>query len=358
MADSVLYFPYVKMPSTDWFTRVLLYWDAVGRIVPPWNQPGYRDWDSDSEELPYSIKLSRARLLRDFELQDMIYGPDRLDSDPIDWRSLVERFRETFLSLIDADHELQRTTRSPDAPATTFALHTAKGRFWDVDIFADLEARTLAEREGDWCRVHKRAAALYMASLAALLGSVVDMDPITDDPYFLHIFSKTAEGEDLGRRVREEMLASVLPAPSGYVEPIEIARFKDRYNAELVRFRRRIERAVQGICLVGDESERAARLELIQGDLREEVAELAKRMEENGWRSLAWGTLAFVGATAPLAHAVTSGQIWPAVVSLPALALGARQAVWDLRHRAREQEHPLAYAALAERDFRPATASI
>lgn len=34
MARKVLYFPYISVPESAWFTRVLLYWDEVGSIVP------------------------------------------------------------------------------------------------------------------------------------------------------------------------------------------------------------------------------------------------------------------------------------------------------------------------------------
>jgi hypothetical protein len=34
MVDKVLYFPYIRVPGNEWFTRVLLYWDEVGSIVP------------------------------------------------------------------------------------------------------------------------------------------------------------------------------------------------------------------------------------------------------------------------------------------------------------------------------------
>jgi hypothetical protein len=34
MTNSVLYYPYNRVPDNDWFTRVLLYWDTVGSIVP------------------------------------------------------------------------------------------------------------------------------------------------------------------------------------------------------------------------------------------------------------------------------------------------------------------------------------
>lgn len=34
MTTAALYYPYIKVPESDWFTRVLLYWDVVGAIVP------------------------------------------------------------------------------------------------------------------------------------------------------------------------------------------------------------------------------------------------------------------------------------------------------------------------------------
>ena len=34
MKNKVLYFPYINVPNSIWFTRMLLYWDEVGAIVP------------------------------------------------------------------------------------------------------------------------------------------------------------------------------------------------------------------------------------------------------------------------------------------------------------------------------------
>src|ERR1041385_2322377 len=34
MTNNVLYYPFIRVPNNDWFTRVLLYWDSVGSIVP------------------------------------------------------------------------------------------------------------------------------------------------------------------------------------------------------------------------------------------------------------------------------------------------------------------------------------
>jgi hypothetical protein len=32
--DNVIYFPYIRVPKSRWFTQVLLYWDQIGSIVP------------------------------------------------------------------------------------------------------------------------------------------------------------------------------------------------------------------------------------------------------------------------------------------------------------------------------------
>ncbi|WP_203711426.1 hypothetical protein [Asanoa siamensis] len=32
--QAALYFPFINVPSTAWWTRTLLYWDRVGTIVP------------------------------------------------------------------------------------------------------------------------------------------------------------------------------------------------------------------------------------------------------------------------------------------------------------------------------------
>ena len=33
MKACAIYYPYIKVPNSAWFTRTLLYWDEVGAIV-------------------------------------------------------------------------------------------------------------------------------------------------------------------------------------------------------------------------------------------------------------------------------------------------------------------------------------
>jgi len=34
MKNSVIYFPYIRVPESPWLTQMLLYWDQLSSIVP------------------------------------------------------------------------------------------------------------------------------------------------------------------------------------------------------------------------------------------------------------------------------------------------------------------------------------
>ena len=52
-----LYFPFIEVPSTAWWTRVMLYWDNVGTIVP------YAYIRSPELHDQYTLELIRAGLV-------------------------------------------------------------------------------------------------------------------------------------------------------------------------------------------------------------------------------------------------------------------------------------------------------
>src|SRR4051794_16694836 len=56
--QGVLYFPYIEVPSSTWFTRTLLYWDHVGTIMPMGEMMRPERWSG------YTNALVRAELLR------------------------------------------------------------------------------------------------------------------------------------------------------------------------------------------------------------------------------------------------------------------------------------------------------
>jgi hypothetical protein len=76
-----LYYPYIQVPKSPWFTRVLLYWDKVGAIVP-------YEYIEDPDRLGgYMVGLVREHLV-----QQIIPGQ---------YLSRVKNFKLAFLQYID-----------------------------------------------------------------------------------------------------------------------------------------------------------------------------------------------------------------------------------------------------------------
>jgi len=81
---SALYYPYIEVPKSPWFTRVLLYWDKVGAIVP-------YEYIQDPDKLgSYMVGLVREQLV-----EQVIPGQYL-------WQ--VENFGRAFLNYIDTQN--------------------------------------------------------------------------------------------------------------------------------------------------------------------------------------------------------------------------------------------------------------
>ena len=81
MADRVLYFPYIRVPENKWFTRVLLYWDEVGSIVP-----------SEYVDEPEGLGRYMAALVKEGQVTPVTPGA---------YIHKVPSFEESFLKMID-----------------------------------------------------------------------------------------------------------------------------------------------------------------------------------------------------------------------------------------------------------------
>ena len=57
MVVDVIYFPYIRVPNNEWFTRTLLFWDNIGSIVP-------MEFMRNREQLgPYMNNLIKEKLV-------------------------------------------------------------------------------------------------------------------------------------------------------------------------------------------------------------------------------------------------------------------------------------------------------
>lgn len=337
MADRVLYFPYIRVPETKWFTQVLLYWDEIGSIVPS-------EYIYHPESLgPYMRELVKAELVKQILPSKHIYK--------------IPRFEEAFLQLIDQNEAIAKRRAIALEPDETFRIHIEK--FGD-DLANQLCMRGLARSvRPPWYEVEKITADLFMAYLSSVLGKLEDLQmcPITDRAKSLSVFSKSPQkslkSTALIAELRIGVLESILPAPAGGVSVGELADFKARYLTLLSHLRRSVESSLFDISLVPDIEIRNERLDLFKRNLEEEITELKARMRERKWPHVNFGTVGgLLAAAIPGAEAIATGDIESALKALPGLATAIYFAFSGATNQSEIMRSPLAYAVLAQKRFR------
>ena len=336
MSAKVVYYPYIQVPDSPWLSRVLLYWDELGAIVP-----------SDYIQTPEKLGRHMIGLVREGLVTQLVPGMFL-------WE--VPRFTESFLEFIDARAGAAAVNSqwAVDAPPNSGTpIHAEKLQ----DLVEGLCSRGLARRAphdkySTWVEMESNTASDFMAYLAAVLGQLGDEQtsfaPITDLTTHSERFGGK-RGDARRASLRAVLLRDVLPAPAEALEPAAIRDFKEANADELRRFRRTIEDEVSALAMIDDAQQRRERLSDVTRRLREESRELRSEMEETkAWPRLTLTSfLGLVAAGAPCLDSpeellASPPRLFGAAAGLSAAVLAALGS----RH-AERRARPLAYAALA-----------
>ncbi|MDX6506324.1 MAG: hypothetical protein QOG06_968 [Gaiellaceae bacterium] len=335
IADAVLYFPSIRPPQSEWFTRVLLYWDRVGTIMPERDEedPGILD--------AYSRALVAEGLL------------EPVAPDATIWTAGATDYLQAFLELLDA-HRL-----AGERQAEWVRVHLDRT---GTGLAHQLVARELArwlegEESRGWFEVERRAATLLMAFLASIIGRSDDvrMDPITDRADAVAAFTTLPEADrppatDL-EPIRYALLTDILPGPEIALDPRRIVEFKADHAALLLRFRSAVENAVLECARFDDGRLRQAKLERTRLDLKEELEEIERRMRERGWPRIVRGAVGVAGAALGVADLALSGGTAAAFAASSLGLAGSVDSAFQGRRRKEIFRRPLAYAALAQQEL-------
>jgi hypothetical protein len=281
--DTALYFPYIRVPQTTWFTQVLLYWDDAGSIVPT----GIQD---DQHELGhYTSELMHEGLLRSV-----------LPEEVLRWN--FGAFNEGFLGLL----ETHRPLGNVDAGQAQL-IHEEK---MSQTIYRDLEVRGLARRlthSHGWWLVELSTAALYMGYLTgAMSGADNDLFPVTDSVEAMAFLGQP--GPSIASQLKSlqyEALSQALPAPSRPVSAAQLRDFKEQHGDDLKRLRRHLNGQLARIAAIDDPDLREATKDGIFQEIEDDVARLREQMSRRHWPRII-----FVGVAGVLAAAMgTAGAI-------------------------------------------------
>jgi uncharacterized protein DUF6236 len=334
MADKVLYFPYIRVPNSEWFTQVLLYWDEVGSIVP-----------YEYVEKPEKLGLHMRELVQ-FELVRQIFPGQHIHAIPY--------FTEAFLEFVD----------SPGFPVKPGSVNldsveTSRIHIEKLDRIADelVKRRLARKRKRPWFDVESTVADQFMTYLASVLSQTNDLRsvPITDQERSLVNFSLPAAPTDDWRqeldRIRPIILQDLLPVPAGGIPPEELASFKSDHLQDLGEFRRKIESFLAEIVSLPDSRLADYRIELFKQQAQVDIDKLMEIMQTRGWRRVGLGSfLALSAAALSVADGITTGG----TLTLTAAAFGLGSVVSDFVTPERLGSGPenyAAYAALARKQF-------
>lgn len=274
MNRNAIYFPYIRVPQAEWFTRVLLYWDTVSSIVPS-------EYVEDPSKLgKYMYGLVQEGLVKSIAPVDYIYK--------------IPNFTEPFIEYVDNPNYPIPRGSIKSGRVNTFRIHMEK-----LDTIGDeLSDRGLAKKlDWPWYDIEVFTANQFMAYLAATLGKLPDIEsePITDNSRSLYSFvpqyyqeSKIASEIEEARFI---ILEEILPGPRDRINPRKLAGFKEEYNDELTNFQNSIESFLISAAAIENPLKRSKSIKEFVNRTEKDVNDLSKKMQSMGWRNITKGQI-------------------------------------------------------------------
>ena len=282
MNNKILYFPYINVPDTAWFSRMLLYWDEVGSIIP-------YDFIKDPDKLSnHTRELIKERLIK------------QVIPDQFLWK--IPNFRESFINyLTQLKPSVLNKRKESFKNRLMFKIHIEK-----MDgIEIDLVKLKLAEKiDYSWYYVEKDTAIEFMSYLAATLGKLSELDfaPTTDNVSYLNKFLSSSIDISTERNLEElrlEILNEILPAPNHSITAFEIKHFKNKYYDDLKTFRNNIERELITIADIIDPELKKRRIELFKDESKDQIELIIEAMRKSGFRGIGLSKIGSIVSSIP-----------------------------------------------------------
>jgi hypothetical protein len=278
MTQTILYYPTISIPNTEWLRQALLYFDKVSSIAPRvlWGVGGRERSVPLTPELEYLWNEGVYEPLDPEILSgEAVYAPIVPEGVSVErelkhlggWPA-VHRLTDRFAA------KLQNENFEVQPNATFVRMH--KGKLQDA-MLSFLENKGLLKYDGDrwhgeWFLVEEKTANLYMSMLAQALAdnNPESMVPGTDRPECENWIYRARTQEDSNLCI-ETHIRKVLPVPRDDVPFENILDFKRKRNAELLQYRTKV-----------DELQK----QLSQADTPKAVTEALRKFEEAQDREL------------------------------------------------------------------------
>ncbi len=375
MTYHALYYPFIHFKHDNWLKLGALYWDKIGRIVPP----HYVTHDSETVKGLNSL----LTVLRP-ELADPEVGRPFIDFIHQYAPKLQEKYA---LTLRDNWDPLPKEIRPPIAGGPSGddprLLYIYYEKFPD-DLYAAMQETGLAftdYRGSPWIGMHPDLAWVYLTALAEHIAETHGLRPLTDEMQdFVAVSGLSIErlahallnetpilDSKPTATEREDVLVSVafraIVPKNIETLPIEkIINFRERYPQERAKFQAAVASFLDDRDWLSKISNRRILEERLQDEYGKiwvtQVKDLYEKLKEVGIDTI----FSCFSVKAALPAGVATGlttiglAVNPVVAGTAGLAFGAMSILRDQRKAAARvlEESPVSYLYRMEQDLKPA----
>lgn len=333
MKDTILYYPTIKIKDGYWLRNAILYWDRVASIVP-----GLEFEEFDSAELNYLMEAG---------IYEPIY-PVEMTRDPELCRQFGQEVKEKLArrseaqrrraGIRKADEEMFRIHKKKLAVYPEEKLHVNKMPDTLLDWLLS-EGIASMDRDGLWIDMKQTEAEVYMAVLAKYLSKCHGNTVIGTDywRYFRYPYSYSKPKDKKACELYLNVaMQKILPVPKMNVPIEEILDFRVRYEKELQRFRRRLDRFYWELKQCGDLWEMQEKSDRFRAELDSDLREIEEWMRQRrfSYARCALRTLVSLGVTEGVEALKASGNISHAQAMGISLVVGAAGSLVSARAQA------------------------
>lgn len=348
--QGALYYPFIGVPDTAWWTRVMLYWDSVATIVP-------RAYvENPTRHLPHTLALIENGLLHQVLPEESGHSLGQ------NFKNYLDRLRP---------REIDRR-RSEYAKGNATRVHRDKWLTYSAGL-AEVESLGLATRLGgreEWIWIEATTAAEFMAALALSLcesggrrdgwrsqemNSCETWVPTTDSPpavsALLAGLAPVRDQNDAGppihlrvhgelqvAEVRSRLLERLLPVPEEPLPTNDILRFRRKHGGALPELRRFLESKIDEAMSIPDPVFRARFMDRIDDEVHQRTEEAIRYLHESGIRRISKSSIL---------------RVFKFIPGLKDPIETAQDLAQNLRRDAALEAAPLAYLAFARATFAP-----
>lgn len=284
--NNVLYYPYINVPFDDWFTKIVLYWDKIGSIVPI-------EFLENPEKLqPYMREMLSNNLI-------IPIVPDEIIRK-------IPNFSNSFIHFITkSDSEYTRFVKS--FKKNRSKIHVGK---LGKELKNQLIELNLAKpiKNSRFYYVEKKVGYYFMLYLAASIGSLKEysMKPITNNLHNVSSLILEDKMKNLRDSYRLAILEDILPAPQKLLNIDDLIIFKNKYSVYLNNFRNEIELKLIEILNIHDFEMQKEMLMRITIQYQEQISFLVSKMKESSMGKVIRGN--FIGFIADVSNPLSIYQ--------------------------------------------------